>query len=591
MKRCAKCFAPLQKGEAVCPKCGAKNDKRSRHKKETAMEDAVIRVSAADVLVHEYAPLLTEEKSPEQLLEEERAYLEDREPVILEPQNKRPDPITLRDLLLLEGPCMRQNAAPRIFRLCAALFTIALLAFAVSFRQATGNPTILFNYAVKAIAAQNYEGAIATLDRLLILDADNPEVYYQLVVAHQAIGNDAKAFAAAQSGYENTLDDRLRKIVTEYTFGTNPRYSDGSATAQSPQVDAEEILPAGFAEDTITALTAEYEEARPYENGLACVRKNGLWGIIDHTGEWICPPIYDEMLGFSDSLCAVKRGGVWGYIDMQGNEQVSPQYEQVTAFYEGRAAAMTDGLWYVITPRGAVLSEGLDEIWEFSGPFAAARQGKKWGFVDRAGAWAIDPAYEEVRPFHEGLAAVKQRGLWGYIDTAGRTVIVPEYTEAYDFANGIARVRSMDGYLFINPMGWQVGDRVWEDARDFKGGLAAVAVDGLYGFIDHTGDLVIPNQYAQVGDFSQGLCAFFRDEMWGYIDTIGRIAIPPQFLQADEFHEGVARVTHLSHATSYINLAGQYLCDARFEEGGICSQNRIPVKEYGLWGYLAVIKR
>ncbi len=592
MTACRQCGTLLRKAATFCPKCGAKKTSAGTHggrHRRAPKQDEIIRVSAADVVVQDYTPLLTEEISPEQLWEEERAYLEDRDPVLLQPQTRKPEPITVSDLLTLQGPCIaNEQGAPRIRRLAAALAAMAILGCAFFASRLTDDTAYLLRYAAGAAEAKNYDGAVQTLERLVLLDAENPEVYLQLVAGHQALGEDAKAFAAAQSGYENTLDDRLRTIVTGYTFGAYTPPAGGTQT-QPPQDAADDVLPAEIAQDTITALLTVYEDARAFRDGLAQVRQNGLWGVIDPAGTWVIEPVYDELSDFYGGLCAAKRGGLWGFVDTQGCERIPPRYEAVTPIIEGRAGAKQDGLWFVITSGGVVLSEGVDEIIPFSGSFAAARLGAKWGFISRTGDWAIAPDYDEVLPFGDGLAAVKQGGRWGYIDAEGRTVIAAQYHEAYTFAGGVARVKTNEGTLFINPMGWQVGDGVWQDARELCDGLAVVSVDGLYGAIDRGGTLVVPCVFSQLGDYSEGLCAFFQNGLWGYLDRAGKVRIPPQFLQADAFTEGVARVTHTSGATSYINTAGQYLCDARFEDGGRCSQSRIAVKESGMWGYLAVI--
>lgn len=602
MKHCKQCGAALHGADAVCPQCGAsktaaRKPGAGRHRKPG--RDEIIRVSAADVVVQGYPALLTEEKSPEQLLEEERAYLEDRDPVLVEPQVQPPQPITLTELLALDGPCItKKEGAPRIRRLAAALAALLFLGGAFFAARGTHHPTYLLRYAQGAVAAHNYEGAIITLERLALLDAENPEVYLQLVNAHQALGQDAKAFAAAQAGYEITQDDRLRAIVTQYTFGAYTRQTGESPVSQ-PQDTADDVLPSGLVEDTITVLPAVYEDARAFCNGLALVRQNGLWGGIDHTGAWVIQPIYDELTGFSDSsslsyanslaLCPAKRGGVWGYVDIHGDERIAPQYEAATPFVDGRAAVKKDGEWVVITSGGAILSEGADAILSFSSSLAAARKGSQWGYLDRTGEWAIAPVYDDALPFAQGLAAVRTSSGWGYIDTAGRTVITPQYTEAYAFADGIARVKTDGGYQFINPMGWQIGDGVWQDARDFQNGLAVVSADGLYGVINRAGDTVVPCIYSQLGEYAQGLCPFYQNGLWGYLDRAGSVRIPPQFLMADGFCEGVARVAHPSGVIGYIITAGQYISDARFEDGGHCAQNRIAVKEAGTWGYLAVI--
>jgi hypothetical protein len=52
------------------------------------------------------------------------------------------------------------------------------------------------------------------------------------------------------------------------------------------------------------------------------------------------------------------------------------------------------------------------------------QSGRKFGYVDRNGHWAIKPIWDDAQPFHEGLAYV---GMWkdekaAYIDHKGRSI-------------------------------------------------------------------------------------------------------------------------------------------------------------------------
>jgi hypothetical protein len=82
--------------------------------------------------------------------------------------------------------------------------------------------------------------------------------------------------------------------------------------------------------------------------------------------------------------------------------------------------------------------------------FAAIRVGDdktgKWGYIDKAGKYVINPQFDAVEPFFGEFAAIRvgddKTGKWGYIDKAGKYVINPQFDEAHAFAaNGLARVR------------------------------------------------------------------------------------------------------------------------------------------------------
>jgi hypothetical protein len=65
---------------------------------------------------------------------------------------------------------------------------------------------------------------------------------------------------------------------------------------------------------------------------------------------------------------------------------------------------------------------------------------KRWGFIDRTGAWVIAPRYDRVSDFSEGLAAAEEDGRAGFIDRSGMFVIKPVFDRASSFRIGIAEV-------------------------------------------------------------------------------------------------------------------------------------------------------
>lgn len=58
-------------------------------------------------------------------------------------------------------------------------------------------------------------------------------------------------------------------------------------------------------------------------------------------------------------------------------------------------------------------------------------ESKQWGFIDKQGAWAIEPKFEHAGDFAHGLAPAQdaETGKFGYIDDTGYWVIPPQYLD------------------------------------------------------------------------------------------------------------------------------------------------------------------
>ena len=180
-----------------------------------------------------------------------------------------------------------------------------------------------------------------------------------------------------------------------------------------------------------------YSLAFPFAQGRARVKTGARAGsddwIIDASGTLLPKkPLVLDGIRFSEGLIAVRQERKLGYMDLDGNIAIEPRYDQGGEFAEGLAAVQLEGHWTFIDKSGAVPAEFPAGI-AFAEPISDGlslvsadrdQSGRKFGYVDRNGAWAIKPIWDDAQPFHEGLAYV---GTWkdgkaAYIDHKGRIV-------------------------------------------------------------------------------------------------------------------------------------------------------------------------
>lgn len=226
----------------------------------------------------------------------------------------------------------------------------------------------------------------------------------------------------------NTKDgfiDKTGAVVLRLDFGVS-KFTEGLARAIIVRGKNDTVI--GYIDVTGKMVIApQFDGARAFTNGLACVRKQGKgWGLIDRTGSFVIDPQYDESFSFTpDGLAVVKKGRKWGYIDATGRVVVPLQYKDIWPFTDGMGAVY-DGGW--------------------------------WGFVDRSGAVAIQPQYVAALPFIDGLAAVKagrtpvgngKKLKWGFIDKAGNAVIASQFDGIAGFSDGIAVVRQGNKFGYV----------------------------------------------------------------------------------------------------------------------------------------------
>lgn len=77
--------------------------------------------------------------------------------------------------------------------------------------------------------------------------------------------------------------------------------------------------------------------ARPFSEGLAAVKQQGLWGAIDLRGEWAIAPALESLASFSGGLAIASRARRVGHVNRRGEWIVFPEWKEAGAFSEGFA--------------------------------------------------------------------------------------------------------------------------------------------------------------------------------------------------------------------------------------------------------------
>lgn len=91
------------------------------------------------------------------------------------------------------------------------------------------------------------------------------------------------------------------------------------------------------------------EDARPFADGWAAVKKDGKWGFIDSSGELKIEYQFDDARSFGQHLAAIKKDGLWGYVSLYGDIVIEPQFLEAGSFQNGSAPVLTADGWNFIT--------------------------------------------------------------------------------------------------------------------------------------------------------------------------------------------------------------------------------------------------
>ena len=148
---------------------------------------------------------------------------------------------------------------------------------------------------------------------------------------------------------------------------------------------------------------------------------------------------------------------------------------------------------------GNTPSTSTTELWPAQG------NNGKWGYINKKGAFVIQPAYEKAENFSCGYAAVKLNSTYMFIDAEGKLQNSPSIT-------GVSYLGFVNNYVVV-----ESGDHHW-------------------GVLDKSFSYVIQPIYYELGSSAavaaNGLVSFryTKDEKVGFLDVkTGKVAIQPQY--------------------------------------------------------------
>ena len=187
----------------------------------------------------------------------------------------------------------------------------------------------------------------------------------------------------------------------------------------------------------INAKTNDYEKAWVFSDGLAAVMKDGKVGFIDANNKLVIPFRFDYSdkcimyeIGylFHDGYCVMtNKDGKFGLIDISGNWVVEPEYDELwNAHKTGNRIVVNDGKHGVLDSCGNVVyPTEYFYIDVLSDGFVLTKDGKKW---------QVDIEGNVVNPFlFDGSRYIEYP--ISYSDNNGVEYALSDYMEYYVNSN------------------------------------------------------------------------------------------------------------------------------------------------------------
>ncbi len=190
-------------------------------------------------------------------------------------------------------------------------------------------------------------------------------------------------------------DDTYRVYNKSTEKYTTPRISWVASAAENDSIgvyaidDRRGFINTKTGDVVIDAKANDYEKAWVFSDGLAAVMKDGKVGFINVDNELVIPFQFDYSSNrwgdtgylFHDGYCVMtNKDGKFGLIDISGNWVVEPEYDELwNAHKTGNRIVVNDGKHGVLDSCGNVVYPTeyfYIDIWEDG--FVLTKDGRKW---------------------------------------------------------------------------------------------------------------------------------------------------------------------------------------------------------------------
>ena len=347
------------------------------------------------------------------------------------------------------------------------------------------------------------------------------------------------------------------------------------------------------------AVVAQYEDwFRVDSLGIAAVKKDGKWGLIDYDGEVIMKPYADTIHAFHNELAVVKWNFEYHYVNPKG-EKAFRNYSQLfygnfkeaTDFRGEKALIRSRNKTYeIIDTKGKTVRKlPYTQIQKFQDGYAKVQTDKLYGYIRQSDFKEVIPVmYDNVSSVSHGHFGVSKDGKWGLVDSLNNTAIPFQYDHVatrgnrcilWDSKNRKDAMTDLAGNIIVPFSNYDLSFHTDKLVR-------VKDRSSRQGLMDMDGNWIMKLDKVGIHFFEEDRAVISRNfKKYGFIDTEGKVVIPMKYDNASNFSNGLARVK-VGDKWGAINKQGKTVIPLQYDGMGDYIEGLMPAKKGKKWGYV-----
>ncbi len=287
--------------------------------------------------------------------------------------------------------------------------------------------------------------------------------------------------------------------------------------------------------ENVNTLQRIFADALPFHNGLAPVKVNHKWFLIDRSGE-IRSEAFDEVNELSEDLYIVKQANFYCAIDEYGQKIYPCKFDKLGDFKNSCAYYQLEGKYGFITKSGYVHKPEFEWISDFSSSgLAIYKLNNKFGLIRNNGKILLDPKYDLIQiclpageAGTESIYLLVQNNSYGFYSSNAcfLSEVIYDYEKErpikfYTNGNVLKLVKKKSEALMDLNGRISIDFNTYQEIGFASNGLIRIKKNNKYGFVDRKLSQVIPLKYLTATDFEDSLAVVSTKKGFLIINTKG----------------------------------------------------------------------
>lgn len=314
------------------------------------------------------------------------------------------------------------------------------------------------------------------------------------------------------------------------------------------------------------------EETYDYSNGIAIVKKQSRYFLINRSGQLISKA-FEDISPASDNLYVARQNGLYGAVNYKAETVIPFAYKKLGTFRNGYAYYFSD-LYGLVSTDNHTLQARWDWISEIdTNNLVIVKKGKRFGLMDLAENILLSTEFDYISHCTGKIYLVVKNDLYGFYDAGGKcyiTDVAYDYDKAFDnayYTNGKQfKLIEEDDIALMDANGRiSIPFGTYADVFFAKDDVIRIQKGKKYGYVDRKLKALTPVEFDKAGDFENGAAVMVKAGTAQLINRSGKTL----FSLKDgtiEKQEGQLYKTSINGLSGLINANGEVLLPTEFTE-------------------------